>query len=89
LIGGYHRDGLRRGKRPSSGFDDLAVASVPRSPLVVWLRFTTAPFWSSPTRLQLFFPRSIPRTAICIGLPFLFDHSGQPILPEEEGQAIP
>ena len=52
-------------------------------------RFTTAPFWSNPTRLQLFFPRSIPRTAICIDLPFLSDHSGQPILPEEEGRAIP
>ena len=52
-------------------------------------RITTAPFWSSPTRLQLFFPRSIPRTAICIGLPFLFDYSRQPILPEEEGRAIP
>ena len=52
-------------------------------------RFTTAPFWSSPTRLQLFFPKSIPRTAICIGLPFLSDHSEQPILPEEEGRAIP
>ncbi len=30
-------------------------------------RFTTAPAWSSPTILQLFLPRSIPRTAICIG----------------------
>src|ERR1700732_618079 len=29
-------------------------------------RLTTAPRPSSPTRLQLFLPRSIPRTAICI-----------------------
>jgi len=34
-------------------------------------------------------PRSIPRTAICIGLPFLSCHSEQLILPEEEGRAIP
>jgi hypothetical protein len=30
-------------------------------------RFTTVPAWSNPTTLQLFLPRSIPRTAIFIG----------------------
>jgi hypothetical protein len=52
-------------------------------------RFTTAPVWSSPTTLQLFFPRSIPRTAICIGPLLPSGCSRHSILPEEEGRAIP
>src|ERR1700731_4946401 len=45
---------------------------------------TTVPWPSSPTWLQLFLPRSIPRTAICIWLPPPF-RIGTTITPPAEG----
>ena len=52
-------------------------------------RSTTAPASSNPTVLQLFLPKSIPRTAISIAYPSESVASRHYVLGAEEGRAIP